>query len=66
MAHWKVHTFPCEGGWYWEAFRDGVKINGGIAPDEVDAKYLGNRQARLGRQADEGQQQLEELLSRFS
>lgn len=31
---------PCEDGWYWEIYRHGVKVNGGIARDESHARQL--------------------------
>jgi hypothetical protein len=40
---WRV--FPCYGGWYWESFCGGVKVNGGIAADGIEARLLGRRHA---------------------
>jgi hypothetical protein len=38
-------VFPCYGGWYWESFCGGVKVNGGIAADGIEARLLGRRHA---------------------
>ena len=38
MPGWRITE--CYGGWYWEVFLDGVKVNGGIADDRLMAAAL--------------------------
>jgi hypothetical protein len=42
-------TFPCYGGWYWEVFRDGAKVNGGLCRSELHAQEVALRQCSLTR-----------------
>jgi hypothetical protein len=46
---WRV--FPCEGGFYWEVFRDGAKVNGGLCRSELHAQEVALRQCSLARYA---------------
>jgi hypothetical protein len=41
---WRV--FPCEGGWYWETFCDGIKVNGGISANELYARLAAHDHLR--------------------
>jgi hypothetical protein len=34
---WEVQVKPCDGGWYWELFYDGIKMNGGLSSREGSA-----------------------------
>lgn len=38
---WQV--YQCYGGWYWETFYEGVKVNGGLACTRLEATLLGRR-----------------------
>lgn len=38
--------FPCEGGWYWETFCDGIKVNGGISANELYARLAAHDHLR--------------------
>lgn len=52
--------FACYGGWYWEAWAAGQRVNGGIERVRADAQRLGDRAAAIAaRQASKGRDLLE-------
>lgn len=43
----EVTTRRCYGGWYWEVFHLGIKVNGGLAEDRGLALAVGCSEARM-------------------